>query len=457
MASLPSPSVELEPDRPNAEIRRGGPSARLAFAAPRRGETIVFAELSARSVDWGRPGAECAVLRVALDGKHASDVIVLSERGAMRGVSLGHLEEGRHTVTFSVSDRSPAGATSINVVDPLVVHANAGSAEEMVYRHAPVLYGRTLPELGGPQQNTVTDAPLVAWHRVTEKGTSRSIEYSVLWTHEDGGTDGPSLMAKWGRTTDIEWVYRVEVDARGDRLPGSAVIQGVEHATRPFGGAYERDHPLLQTCTDNNMVSDRVDGDLRFFLAADGTIDPGRSRESVMDAETWIYAAMAGELHRAGLVERWRGPDDPSLGDPRDYLYVELDARPAGVAPIAEPLFALGVRVAGDPMLYRSDRGAPERALPATGPRRAAIRLPPGTRAEHVVELRALRVDSDPRAEVLISDVMSAFFLDAAYRPHPVGARLPAPVRIGGFRRQAVLWSRLAEPRSDRSLEGGWV
>jgi hypothetical protein len=32
-----------------------------------------------------------------------------------------------------------------------------------------------------------------------------------------------------------------------------------------------------------------------------------------------------------------------------------------------------------------------------------------------------------------------------------------APVRLGSFRRRAILWSRLSDPRSDLSLEGGWV
>ena len=121
-------------------------------------------------------------------------------------------------------------------------------------------------------------------------------------------------------------------------------------------------------------------------------------------------------------------------------------------------MFAVGVRLIGDPALYRSDRGSTDRALPATGPRRTAVRLPPGTRPEQVEELRVLRVaGSGVRSEIAISDVMSAFFLDRGHRPRPLGVRLPAPVRIGGLRRQAILWSRLAEPRSDLRLEGGWV
>ena len=39
--------------------------------------------------------------------------------------------------------------------------------------------------------------------------------YSVIFTNEDGGTPADRLMATWGRTTDIEYVYSVEVDRDG--------------------------------------------------------------------------------------------------------------------------------------------------------------------------------------------------------------------------------------------------
>ena len=128
---------------------------------------------------------------MSLDGAHVSDVIAPSERAATRGVALGHVDAGPHSVTFSVSELSPPGATTGRLDDPIVVHARTGSEDETVFRHAPVLYGRTLAALGGPHQNTVTDAPLIAWHRVLDRGGRGTLEYSVLWSHEDGGTDGP--------------------------------------------------------------------------------------------------------------------------------------------------------------------------------------------------------------------------------------------------------------------------
>jgi hypothetical protein len=460
MESVPSPAIELLPDRPSAEIRRGGASVRLAFDAPHRGETLLYVNVRAPAVDWAKLGAECALITISIDGRHASDLVVLSERKTTRGIALGHLDPGPHVVRFHFSDRSPRGATRVTIDDPFVVHATEGSEEEIALRHAPIIYGRSLPELGGPLQNTFTDAPVIAWHgNAIASGDGRAIEYSALWTHEDGGTDGNALMARWGRTTDIEWVYRVEVDERGDRIPGSAVFQGTGHEERAFQGAFEADHPVLQTCTDNNMVDDRVDGELRFFLAADETLDAGRARESVMERHPWIHAAMAGELSREGRLHSWNGPEDPSLGDARGYLYLEFDAPPLRGAGSTEPLFAIGVRLVGDRQIYRSDRGLAELAISARGPQSTAVRLPPGIHAEDIEEVSLHRVGGvNHRAgDIVVSDIMRMFLLDASYQPRRIRMRFPLPVRIGSLRRKAVLWSRIADPTADLSRFGDLV
>lgn len=88
-----------------------------------------------------------------------------------------------------------------------------------------------------------------------------------MWSNEDGGTDTPALMARWGRSTDIEWVYRVEVDQNGNRVAGSGVYQAANHQTLPFAGQYDGTHPLLETCTSNNNMCDTVDNPMRFALS----------------------------------------------------------------------------------------------------------------------------------------------------------------------------------------------
>ena len=93
---------------------------------------------------------------------------------------------------------------------------------------APIVYARP---------NTVgkfTDLPLLMWYEVVPTARGRQYRYSVIFSNEDGGTQTDRLMATWGRTTDIEFIYGVEVDEqRPDRrrgIPGartrSAGVQG---------------------------------------------------------------------------------------------------------------------------------------------------------------------------------------------------------------------------------------
>lgn len=77
--------------------------------------------------------------------------------------------------------------------------------------------GRTVVLHRGAHAHSVTVTTSAPGHRV--------LEYSLVWSNEDGGTDTPALMARWGRSTDIEWIYRVEVDQAGNRVPGTAVYQ----------------------------------------------------------------------------------------------------------------------------------------------------------------------------------------------------------------------------------------
>jgi hypothetical protein len=54
-------------------------------------------------------------------------------------------------------------------------------------------------------------------------------------------------MARWGRTTDIEWIYQITLDARGRVL--SEVYQAPNHETKAFTGARLGVHPMLETGT----------------------------------------------------------------------------------------------------------------------------------------------------------------------------------------------------------------
>ncbi len=51
-------------------------------------------------------------------------------------------------------------------------------------------------------------------------------------------------MATWGRTTDVEFVYGVELDGDG-RDRSTETYQGKDHKLLPFTGRREGRHPLL--------------------------------------------------------------------------------------------------------------------------------------------------------------------------------------------------------------------
>ena len=71
----------------------------------------------------------------------------------------------------------------------------------------------------------------------TASGSTRQgrplLQYTAIFSNEDGGTSTRALMARWGRTTDIEYIYRAWLDASrrgrarhhpgqgppGDRIP----------------------------------------------------------------------------------------------------------------------------------------------------------------------------------------------------------------------------------------------
>ena len=75
--------------------------------------------------------------------------------------------------------------------------------------YAPVLFER---------KNAIgkfTDIPLLTYVEELNENGQKILQYTVIFSNEDGGTSTRSLMARWGRTTDIEYVYRAYLKADG--------------------------------------------------------------------------------------------------------------------------------------------------------------------------------------------------------------------------------------------------
>jgi hypothetical protein len=413
-------------------ITRGGPHATVPFRTHDLGEEIVDITAGAPGVSWQDAASTSAVVRVSVDGRYATDDVVMESTLVTRSFDLGPLFPGRHTLTLQFDTRaSSAGAVQVEVTRTHFHTAVYGTREWTVLSHSPILYGRNIDnvagEPSGPYQNASTDTPLVAWHEETPAATPGDtvLLYSIVWSNEDGGTSTPALMARWGRTTDIEWIYQVEVDSSGTTVPGTAVFQSPNHGTEPFTGRYEFARPQLQTCTLNNNVCDVVDDPMRFSLSTEESLDATtHAREQVMDANPWTYRVMAQEVRREGKVVANPDPTQTTLiADPTNYLY--LVVRKRTVDPPNTGVFwvgvAIGVQLKGDPTLYRSDEGMhPDWSLERDDPAATTVQLPPGTRPSDIAEIDAIRVPFGPDtgATVHVAAVNRAFFLGRSDEPH---------------------------------------
>jgi len=421
------------------------------FVAAEAGEAFVAVRASCGGCDWGEAGREAAVLRVSLDGTY-SQHLVLARGDALAEyrLALGPVAKGRHVLIF---DRDKAlsaprsGAVTVDLPRTGVTIVGAGSAEHVALSMTPIVYARP---------NTVgkfTDIPLLMWYEVEPTSRGRQYRYSVIFSNEDGGTQTDRLMATWGRTTDIEFVYGVEVDRSGRVL--AEEFQGPGHEVPAFKGRHEGRHPLLWVSTDNNMVSESGPTDVRYAPMAVKFDLTSQSREAVMDANPWTYAIASVEMRREGKIVDDAPPGNNSISDPRRFVYVDGCAT-TGNAALALSIGSVrpttgsvrpvtgSVRLQPDQELAwtSSDRGLHQYRVARDGCFQIATPLPAGTKP---ADIRALRVMAFERAPekgaapvaptpVVVTRINKVFMLDEHYLP---GASIltwqgSAAIRAGG-------------------------
>ena len=403
-----------------------------AFSLDRVMEVTAVIHAGCARCDWGEAGREAVVLTLSVDGTY-SQHLFLSRGEALADyrVHLGTIPPGRHQLRIdrdkelSAKDAGPA-TIDVTSVDGLVQGAsNDFTAQSM----APILYARP---------NTVgkfTDLPLLMWYEVQTTPRGRQYRYSVIFSNEDGGTQTDRLMATWGRTTDIEFVYGVEVDTAGEIL--AEEFQGPGHEVPPFKGRHETRHPLLWVSTDNNMVSESGPTRIRYAPEAVKFDLTNVSREEVMDANPWTYAIAAVEMRREGKIVDNAAPGNNAIPDPRRFVYVEACGQ-VGNAALA--LSIGSARPGPDPALTwtPSDRGMRQYRIVRDGCFRAATPLPAGTR---VSDIRALRVQAFERPPadgvapvapdpVRLMRINKVFMLDEHFLPGPSILKWEGPVTI---------------------------
>ena len=333
-------------------------------------EMEVGLEIEASSPDtaWIRKGAEASAVMISVDGKHNQDLLLWNgdEVFGYR-VMLGRLPKGTHTVSVTLNQaRSARGAhrAAIKSLRPLLF-APMGDAndtkEQFALAHSPVLYARA---------NTIdrfTDIPLLMYYEILPDASGNFIvRYTAIFTNEDGGTQTAALMARWGRATDIEWVYQIKV--AGGKVV-EETYQGVEHETKVFTGPRANgNHPLLAVASDNNNFSDLACSAVRFSPLPFRARLESATRESVMDLYPQTYRVMQEELNREGRISE--SPTDiNTIADPREYLYIEATSDQEGAA------LSFEVNISGAAKPFASDMGEPRLRIDRSGYFRTAVRL----------------------------------------------------------------------------------
>jgi CheY-like chemotaxis protein len=389
-------------------------------------EVIAEIEIEAPGVDWGRPGREGILAVLTLDELSKQHVMVHSAARTRYRVFLGELQPGAHQLKIARHPDYSARGVSLQVQAVTYRQFKPSDADYAVFANAPIIYARP---------NTVgkfTDIPLLVYCERLENG---SLLYSVIFSNEDGGTSTRALMARWGRATDIEYVYQVWPDKEG--RPTRATIQTRNHADVPFTGKREGWHPVLSVVTDNNMVdAGPATSAVRYQVAPIITEIHSASREKVMDEYPSTYQISARELERESKLRAFGTVEGNKISAPENYLFVEM--RVAN----RDSRVAVLIRLQDENFFRSSNIGSIDMAIERSGWMRTAIELPPATQPAQVAEIafQCLAEPKSPAGGVCRIDAISKmFFLNSQQFPdanfwRPRMERMPWTLPAGQLR-----------------------
>ncbi len=383
-------------------------------------EAIATITAGCAKCDWSAQGREAVLLELSIDGRYSQHVVLVRGRTtAAYRVMLGRLDAGTHRLTLRQDRRRSAANAGDATIDAVDVESFAETSPEYGWlSRTPFLRARP------GSMERFSDIPLLTYVETDVQGEDASpyrYQYTVVFSNEDGGTPPDRLMATWGRTTDIEFVYGVaqSIDGRSREL-----IQAEGHRWIDFTGPRLGTHPVLWVATENNMVADHGADDLVVFAPAPMPIAlRNQSREAVMDAQPWTYAVTAGEMIREGRVDAAAPAGSGFIAEARRYATVDACADVSGAA----LAFDVGVRRANRTEWYATDRGEPAFRIARGGCFRGAAPLPDGIAADDIVALRirAYARERDPSGSptgdehVVLRRVNSVFILGSTYQPAP--------------------------------------
>jgi len=279
---------------------------------PQPGHVVAHLQISS-DTDWEDPKLPAALLEVTVDERLASHLVTFmgrSNAGHTYSVHLGFLTAGQHELTLQRADSADAG---LKLHHARVEVYYADHSFYPVLAHAPIIFGRsrrnskTANARGSwlDPDMRFSDVPLLMAYEKRELPYGQELKYTIFFSNENGGTPPPGLLHLWGRYTDIEWAYRVELEANGQRRRD--FFQGKNHQEFSYLGGFENEQPALQVATLNNMFSDSLATQLRFALPPIFAIPPDGMRESVMLDAPWTWRVSAKEARREQLASASSG------------------------------------------------------------------------------------------------------------------------------------------------------
>jgi hypothetical protein len=392
------------------------------------------------------------VVTLLLDRKYNQDIVLFKGQEEFTyQVSLGSVNVGKHTVeAIFAPKKSSIEAKGAKVKNFVINVIPDRDRQALIYQYSPILYGRNLLQIPGTYENNYTDIPLLMYHTIDKDlDGNTTIKYTVIWSNEDGGTSTPALMAKWGRSTDIEWIYQVTLDPLGNIV--SEAYHGFAHLKFPLIGSKEGKHPLLVTATINNVmmpvtVANYSTG-YRFFLDPSPSLPQNRSREAMMDANPWIYSVMVGELLKEGKIEAIANPATPEVSDPRNYLYLEVNKTTMhshGLWGVRVGV-AIAVKLKEDPQWYASHHYIPEWSIQRDRPAATTVELPFGTGRDNIEVIKAIAIPVEWTVsndyKIALTNINRAFFLDNNYLPQESFIDWIGEIILTSEHPEAIVWN----------------
>jgi hypothetical protein len=403
-----------------------GKGGEFHFRLDDSGEAVAEIVASAPGASWKINGSEAAVAAITVDGRYNQDVMIFGDgRPSAYRVLLGYLKAGPHTLQVERSARWSAPEARLAVTSARVHIVVPGSKEFLAVEHAPILYARA-DTLGH-----FSDAPLLMWYETFKQPEGVTIQYSIVFSNEDGGTPTDALMARWGRTTDIEYLYRVTLDNQDHIL--KEVYLGIDEKPHPFQGRKERLHPLILDTTPNNDFTDAGYSPVQYrFMPVYADLS-NDSREELMDRFLWTYRVMAEELKREHKLRPYGTVVGTNVSDPRNYLYLEMKAENHQAGLVA------WIKLRNGDQWYSSNMGRLDLVNTRSGWYRTTVELPPGTGASSIQSL-ALECVGLPSLNLLgggslktpgqsvLESFGKAFLLNSQYRPGKVLFEVHSPI-----------------------------